>query len=447
MIDVLAVPTYVINLKESTARLNHIKYQFSDKPEFNITIIKPVEHTSAAVSLWHTIRHIIQNEIDKAHKFIIICEDDHQFTEAYNKEIFLNYITEADQLNADILLGGVGWYRTALGISENLFLLDKFLGLNFSIIYSRFFNRILDSKFSSSDVASYKISELATRKIVIYPFLSVQKKFEQPNINDKNYVNDYPIKNFEKTSAQINVLIKVKHFYQSLNNLEIDITENQYHQIILPVYIINLPERTERLINVLKQFEDKSEFDITIVEACKHKIGAVGLWNSIVKVINLAIQNDDDVIIICEDDHQFTEFYSKHFLLKNILEAHNHAADVLSCGACDFGQIIPLTLERYWINPLTGTQFVVVYKKLFDSILKYEFRDGDTADGVISELSGNIMLLCPFVSIQKDFGYSDITKEHNEQKGLVSIMFDKTEKRLQNIKQAYINHNINRLVM
>jgi len=50
------------------------------------------------------------------------------------------------------------------------------------------------------------------------------------------------------------------------------------------------------------------------------------------------------------------------------------------------------------------------------------------------------MLLCPSVSIQRDFGYSDITMEHNEQQGLVSVMFDKTANRLQSVKAAYIHY-------
>lgn len=440
MIKMGAIPTYIINRAADADKLQHIQHQFSDKPEFNVTLINPVETDTNAISLWNTIQHIILNKTNDSGDFIVICTDGHQFTDSYSKETLLDNITKADKLDADILLGGINWYMTALGVSENLFLIDKFSGLTFFIIYSRFFKRILESESNSADVAGYKISQLAYNKLVIYPFISIQDEFDHSALNVKDNVNGYPEESFEKAAAQLAILIKVKQFYQSLPKIDIDITEELYRQLVIPVYIINLPERTERLMHVKKQFDEKSEFDTIIVEACKHKIGAVGLWNSIIKVINMAIENDDDVIIICEDDHQFTDDYSKEFLLRNILEAHNQGADVLSCGAGDFGQIVPLTAERYWINPLVGTQFIVVYKKLFKKILKYKFRNGDTADGVISELSSNIMLLCPYVSIQRDFGYSDITREHNEQQGLVSVMFDKTANRLQGVKAAYINY-------
>jgi hypothetical protein len=442
MKNIMPISTYILNVKEHTGKFDHIKHQFADKPEFSISIIDLIENTSVATSFWDSIKYIIENKTDSADKYIIICEDDHEFTESYSKEILLNGIISADKLGAEILLGGVSWYRSALEVKENLFLVDKFSGFKLAVIYSRFFEKILDAQFSFLEDISFKISDLAAFKVVMYPFISIQKEFGDTDVVTVDHPANQLEKSFEKAAAQINTLISVKQFYGSLPTNNIDITEDQYKQLIIPVYIINLPERTERLMHIQKQFRGKIEFDTIVVEACKNTIGAIGLWDSIVKVINLAIENDDDVIIICEDDHQFTEAYSEQFLLKNILEAHNCGADVLSCGACDFGQIVPLTSERYWVNPLTGTQFIVVYKKLFREILKYNFREFDTADGVISKLSGNIMLLYPFISIQKDFGYSDVTREHNDYEGLVSIMFNQTEKRLKNIREAYINVNL-----
>lgn len=41
--------------------------------------------------------------------------------------------------------------------------------------------------------------------------------------------------------------------------------------MIIPTYIINLKSRTERKENVIKEFEGKKEFNITIVEAIVSK--------------------------------------------------------------------------------------------------------------------------------------------------------------------------------
>lgn len=214
-----------------------------------------------------------------------------------------------------------------------------------------------------------------------------------------------------------------------------------YDQIIIPTYVINLKERTERLEHIKAQFMGRPEFDVHIIAACKHKIGAVGLWKSIVKVVELAIQHHDDVIIICEDDHQFTKHYKKESLLKNIIEANDQDISILSGGIAGFGQAVPLTSERMWVSSFLSTQFIVVYKKMFTKILGYKFKKVEVADIVLSQMTSHKMVLFPFISTQRDFGYSDITAVHNEVEGLVSNMFERTHARFEKIHDAYLRYN------
>jgi len=216
---------------------------------------------------------------------------------------------------------------------------------------------------------------------------------------------------------------------------------NNFDEITIPLYLINLKDREERLAHALTQFKYKPEFDVNVVEACQHKIGANGLWQSIIKVVKMAIQNDDDVIIISEDDHEFTEKYNKDYLISNIIAANEQGAEILSGGIGHFGYAVPLTVNRYWVNPFQSTQFIVLYKSIFPKILKYKFRRTDVADLVLAGLTSHKMVLYPFISRQKDFGYSDITPVHNEQPGLVQNMFKRTEERLQRIQEAYLKYS------
>lgn len=201
-------------------------------------------------------------------------------------------------------------------------------------------------------------------------------------------------------------------------------------EFYIPTYVINLPERFDRKRHILKQFGGKDEFDLIFIEACVHKIGAVGLWNSIVKIIKNAMEEDDDVIIICEDDHYFTQNYSYDYLIENLLFAHTQGADILSGGIGGFGYAVPIAKNRYWVDWLWCTQFLVVYKKFFQKILDYDFKDTDTADGVISHLSNNLMTLYPFISRQKTFGYSDITQGNKDNPNLITQHFDQADVRL-----------------
>jgi hypothetical protein len=213
-----------------------------------------------------------------------------------------------------------------------------------------------------------------------------------------------------------------------------------FEDISIPTYVINLKSRTDRLEHVFSQFKDKPEFDIQIIEACRNKIGAVGLWQSIVKIINKVIKGDDDLIIICEDDHSFTEHYNKQYLIQNIIDAAEQGVELLSGGIGGFSDAVPITRNRYWIDSFWCTQFIVLYRPIFQKILDETFLDTDTTDGIFSELTSHKMVIYPFISIQHDFGYSDVTRSNNEISGMITTHFKEADKKMQVYKKVYENY-------
>ena len=108
--------------------------------------------------------------------------------------------------------------------------------------------------------------------------------------------------------------------------------ENNSIGFYLPVYVINLEERTERRQHIEEQFSDRTEFELTWIKAVKHPIGAVGLWKSMVQAVRKAEENEDDIIVICEDDHTFTPAYNREYLFRNILETEAQGIELLSGG-------------------------------------------------------------------------------------------------------------------
>ena len=116
-----SIPTFVINLKNKTDRKEHILNEFSGRDEFNVTIVEPKKHAISRVSLWNTMKHIIGNLTNREDEFIIICEDDHQFTENYQRELLFKFIDQGDKLNADILSGGVSSLLHFVRASTDLF--------------------------------------------------------------------------------------------------------------------------------------------------------------------------------------------------------------------------------------------------------------------------------------------------------------------------------------
>ncbi|MCT3806723.1 hypothetical protein HZQ57_16530 [Elizabethkingia anophelis] len=208
--------------------------------------------------------------------------------------------------------------------------------------------------------------------------------------------------------------------------------------IVIPVYIINLEERTDRLQHVLNEFKDKNEFIIEIVQSRKNKKGNVDLWNNIRKCIKLAIERDEDFIIICENDHVFTNYYNKDILINEIYESYKQGIEILLCGISGvIGSVVPISNRKFWISHFWGLQFTVIYSSLFLKILNYDFKETDTADDLLSVMTSNKAVLFPFFSIQKYFGYSDVSLRNDIEKNNVDNLFNTAANKMKVYKEIY----------
>ena len=213
--------------------------------------------------------------------------------------------------------------------------------------------------------------------------------------------------------------------------------DTEYEDLSIPTYVISLEDRKDRLKYIKEQFEGKDEFDLRIISVQKRVVDAVVFWKGMLKAIDMAIENDEDVIIICGDDHEFTKDYTKEYLISNIIEAHQKGVNILLGGIGGFQQVVPVTKNRLWIDTFSCTQFMVIYKQFFQIILNEPFENGDTADGKFSEMTSNKMVLYPFISVQKDFGYSDVAKCSDELRVKIPKHFSDSDLKLNTIMNAY----------
>jgi hypothetical protein len=197
--------------------------------------------------------------------------------------------------------------------------------------------------------------------------------------------------------------------------------------ITIPTYIINLKERTDRYEHTIREFQDKPEFDLHIVEAIKNTNGALGLWESIRTIVKNVQEQDDDVIIIGEDDHTFTSDYNREIFFTNIVKASQLGTHILLGGVGMLENLVAVTKGLFWIDIFWSTQFMILFRPVFSKILNSKFEEGDVADEFISKIVSNKMLIYPFISYQKDFGYSDVTVSNN-QVGRISSLFEHTQK-------------------
>lgn len=206
------IKIYVPNLSNRGDRYKHIVSEIP-KDFFDLKIINPIKHSLGNVSLWHTIQYIIREKVHINNDFFIFCEDDHLFTEIYSLEYLQESIKEAQDLNADILSGGVSWFQTGIQISKNLFWVERFSGLQFTVVFKKFYSKILSADFNETDAADFKISDLSDRKFVMYPFISIQKEFGYSDVTERNNEEGRVERLFDETSERLQLLKNVRNFY------------------------------------------------------------------------------------------------------------------------------------------------------------------------------------------------------------------------------------------
>jgi GR25 family glycosyltransferase involved in LPS biosynthesis len=389
-------PIYIFNLPERKDRLEAILEQFEGRKEFDLHIIQPEIDSNPRRSLWQTlVKLIINKESDENLQYIIICEDDHLFTKDYSPELLNLAIKSASDLNADVLLGGVSWQKGPYQVLEHLFFITEFTGLQFTVIFKKFFNTIIAADFSKKPIADKLISSLSDDKYLIYPPISVQQEFGYSDLtpmNNRSGRVDFLFKNTE------NILYRYDQIrsYYSKTNTQTSTEEIDIDNVTLPVYVFNHEAHFDGLENVKKQFFKKDEFDLHIISP--KDCGNLSLWKMIVNGVERAAADNEDFFILCKSNHDFTSHYTKDRLIENIIEAYIQRADILLGGAETTGICVPIAQNRYWIDSFKNSSYIIVFKHFYQKICSYEIYEDEDIDKILSKLSVNKMIIYPFIS-------------------------------------------------
>lgn len=430
------IHVYVPNLALREDRRRSIKLQFLDKHEFSLHVVTPQKAETASKSLWLTFIECLTEAYTHKYDYFIFAEDDHCFTEAYNFQYLSGAISHAINHDADLLSGGVSWVELPVQMpNRDLFCFNSFTGMQFTVIFKQAYLKILGTKESVDCVTDQWLSKILDRKLVMYPYISVQKEFGYSDVTTINNTKHRVEKLFEKAEKTLHVIDKVNtYFVDSKTDEQNILSEDEIADFKISTYIIHLPERIERQKLYNSQFADRKEFDIVSTSACKHQIGAVGLWNSICRAVSKAKNANEDAVLICEDDHIFTEYYTKDSFVRKVYEAATYGAELLSGGIGGFGNAIPVANGLFWVDWLWCTQFIVIYSQAYDKILEAEFSEKDVADEFLSKILVNKMVIYPFISEQMDLGYSDVTASNNEN-GKITRHFEEAKSRMERIQK------------
>lgn len=207
------ISVHAVNLPHRIDRKIHIQEQFAEKKEFHLNIVPAIEHQCSAYSLWITLRQIVQLELLKGSEYFIFCEDDHTFTDDYSPELLYDCILQAQLYNADILSGGVSYFYNGVQVKSHLYWVDKFNGMQFTVIFHKFYKTLLDADFGQSPVIDINISNITENIFMVYPYISIQKEFGYSDVTYGNSKNGYVSSIFEASRLRFDTMTKVRLFY------------------------------------------------------------------------------------------------------------------------------------------------------------------------------------------------------------------------------------------
>lgn len=430
------IPTYIINLEKRKDRRFYIEQQFLNRPEFNVTIVKAVEDKIPAVGLYKTVKHILQQARKDSLPYVLICEDDHQFTSSYNKDSFIHVINELYNEEVDVYLGGVSWFDYAVKKKGEYYWINSFTGAQFTVIYSRIYETLLGAVFHPNAVIDRWIAQLSCKVYVSVPMLSIQKDFGYSDVTERNNAPGKIDQLFNNTINRWVSLNKIYAHIQRTQLLKI-MRPKECKDMQLPTYIIHLESQKKQLDHIMNEFKDRNEFEINQIKTCYAKNEKAGYWESILKVVRLAKEKEEDVILICEDEHVFHEKYSKRILFSAIYQGAYLGADIILGGISNTRQAIPVNDYLCWVDSFQSAQFTIVYTYFFDKILDNDFMESYDVDFKLSAMTMNKYVIHPFISVQKNIDYSGIPLEGREVDQYVNL-FNRCHKQLDDLRKKAI---------
>lgn len=111
-----------------------------------------------------------------------------------------------------MLLGDYSWVRSAVQVSENLFWVNKFTGMQFTVIFRKFYKPILDANFGDDVITDINLSKFSDNKFVIYPYISVQENLGILMLQSQMKEKDIS-EIFECSMKLFDILDEVRKYY------------------------------------------------------------------------------------------------------------------------------------------------------------------------------------------------------------------------------------------
>lgn len=156
----------------------------------------------------------------------------------------------------------------------------------------------------------------------------------------------------------------------------------------------NLYISTYLVGSVKEEFTGRKEFDIY-----HHDYNKGSRWQSFQDIVSRVNSNDeDDLIVICYEGHQFADTYNRSSFLSAIFKCAELGTHLLIGGCDNFNNMVPISPNLYWIDMFSKSNFYVVFRPAFQTILTAMPQKKEQLEDVLSRILPNKLILNPFIT-------------------------------------------------
>lgn len=182
MVNVLTVPS-------SVSRQAHITNLMNKQGISDWVFWMGKETNKRYDGLFDTIKNVIRANYDAP--YVILFEDDVCLTDHFTFEVLQDRIGKAQNLEADILLGGIKEFDFKLSKGEPLTKVHNYRGSQLMVIFKRVYDEILAQPSGYGEFELFSSYHPKWRKFVTLPFLAYQENFPSRFLPKSEHKQDY----------------------------------------------------------------------------------------------------------------------------------------------------------------------------------------------------------------------------------------------------------------
>lgn len=182
---------------------------------------------------------------------------------------------------------------------------------------------------------------------------------------------------------------------------------------MIDLYVINLPERLDRLEQIKQNFAQYNNINLIIIEAVKCEPGYIGCTRSFKKCVSIAKEKKLPYVIIVEDDClPLGNFQNRLTNILEYLESDNNWSLFLG-GVKKSNRILftcPFEKESiYAIKKGHSSHFSIFRSSIYDDVLNYD--ENIFSSDTFWHDKYPALITIPFLAHQTD-GFSTITQKY-----------------------------------